>query len=182
MPASDSVNIGVILERHLIDHPWQDHEWRVAAVVPEPPEGLAPDDGDSGRRLIVAGIQPLRLHSTEIADYVDNLTSPEPALFLVLRSGAEAGSDVPWVLDRVTANPYEAESYSDDDEEILMEKVSMPATVRVWLEAYVAENYREEPFRKRKRDKAKVEAYTFGQEPIVELRKRMRSDGGDKPR
>ena len=60
-----------------------------------------------------------------------------------------------------------------------MEKVSMPATVRVWLEAYVAENYREEPFRKRKRDKAKVEAYNFGHEPIVELRKRMRSSGGD---
>jgi len=182
MPASDSVNIGVILERHPIDHPWQDHEWRVAAVVPEPPQGFGPDGGNGAPRLIVAGIQPLRLHSTDIASYVDNLTSPEAALFVVLRSSDDAGSDLPWVLDRVTADPYEAESYSDDDEEIMMEKVPMPDTVRIWLEAYVAENYREEPFRKRKRDKAKVEAYIFGHEPIVELRKRMRLSGGDKPR
>lgn len=181
MPASDSVNIGVILERHPVDHPWQDHEWRVAAVVPEPPERLKPDDGDGTRRLVVAGIEPLRLHSTDIAAYVDNLRSPEAALFLVLRSGLEAGSDLPWVLDRVTADPYEAESYGDGDEEVMVEKVPMPDTVRVWLEAYVAENYREEPFRKRKRDKVKVETYTFGHEPIVELRKRMRSSGGDKP-
>jgi len=181
MPASDSVNIGVILERRPIDHPWQDHEWRVAAVVPEPPEGPDPDD-DGSRRLVVAGIQPLQLHSTEIASYVENLTSPEAALYVVLRAGSEAGSDLPWVLDRVTADPFEAESYSDDDEEILMEKVPMPETVRIWLEAYVAGNYHEEPFRKRKRDKAKVEAYSFGHEPIVELRKRQRSAGGDKSR
>ncbi len=180
MPVSDSVNIGVIMERHPVDHPWQDHEWRVAAVVPDPPEGLEPDAGSGGQRLILAGIHPLRLHSTEIAAYVENLTSPQAALYMVLRPGAEMGSDLPWVLDRVTANPYEAQYYIND-EEMLVEKFPMPEAVREWLEAYVAGNYKDEPFRKRKRDKVETEAYRFGQEPIVELRKRLRPAGGDDP-
>ena len=40
-------------------------------------------------------------------------------------------------------------------------------------------HYKEEPFKKRKRDKVHVEEYKFGQEPLVELRKRMEPDGND---
>jgi Protein of unknown function (DUF3305) len=177
MPASDSVNIGVILERRPVDHPWQDHEWVVAALVPDPPAGLSPEPGPAGQRLSVAGIAALRLHTTEIAAYVENLTSPQASLYAVMRA-AEGGDDAPWVLERVTANPYEAQYYIND-EDTRVEKAAMPATVRDWLEAYVAENYHEEPFRKRRRDKVQVEAYTFGQEPIASLRQRRKAADGD---
>jgi hypothetical protein len=177
MPASDSVNIGVILERRPVDHPWQDHEWVVAALVPDPPASLAPEPDAAGHHLCVAGVAALQLHTTEIAAYVENLTSPQAALYTVLRA-AEAAGDAPWVLERVTANPYEAQYYIND-EDTRVEKSAMPGPVRDWLEAYVAENYREEPFRKRKRDRAPVEAYTFGQEPITSLRRRLRATDED---
>ncbi len=178
MPSSDSVNIGVIVERRPIDHPWQDHEWRVVAVVPDPPAGLDPGSVAVGEWLYVAGIVALRLHTTDVEAYVENLTSPEVALYVVLRGVTAAGNEMPYVLDRVTANPYEAQYYIDD-EEILVDKVAMPEAMIEWLEAYVAEHYREEPFRKRKRDSARIEAYTFGHEPIVELRKRLKATNGD---
>ena len=178
MPSSDSVNIGVIVERRPIDHPWQDHEWRVAAVVPDPPSGLDAGSVAVGEWLYVAGVVALHLHTTEVAAYVENLTSPEAALYVVLRGSAAAGDQMPYVLDRVTANPYEAQYYIND-EEMLVDKVAMPEALIEWLEAYVAEHYHEEPFRKRKRDKVNTEAYTFGQEPIVELRKRLKATNGD---
>ena len=178
MPASDSVNIGVIMQRRPVEHPWQDHEWRVVALVPDPPAGLAPGSDAGGQELYLAGVAELRLHSTEIAAYVENLTSPQAALYMVLVGGGQAAGDLPWVLDRVTANPYEAQYYIHD-EDIRVEKFIMPEAVRDWLEAYVAGHYREEPFVKRQRDKTEPAAYTFGQEPIVDLRRRLKAAGGD---
>jgi len=116
MPASDSVNIGVIMQRRPVEHPWQDHEWRVVALVPDPPAGLAPGSDAGGQELYLAGVAELRLHSTEIAAYVENLTSPQAALYMVLVGGGQAAGDLPWVLDRVTANPYEAQYYIHDED------------------------------------------------------------------
>ena len=180
MPESDSVKIGVIMERRPIDNPWQDHEWRVAAVVPEPPDGsdAKPVDDAAGVLRYVTGTQPLSLHTTEVTGYVENLTSPQASLYLVLREGAGSGTGLPWVLDRVTANPYEAQYYLPGDD-LLVEKVAMPQAVRDWVEAFVAAHYREDTFRKRKRDKVAAEAYKFGHEPIVELRRRREAADGD---
>lgn len=178
MPASDSVNIGVIMQRRPIEHPWQDHEWRVVALVPDPPADLVSDSDASGHEIYLAGVAELRLHSTEIAAYVENLTSPQAALYMVLLDGKEAAANLPWVLDRVTANPYEAQYYTHDDD-IRVEKFIMPVAVRDWLEAFVAGHYREEPFLKRKRDKTGTEVYNFGQEPIVDLRRRLKTARGD---
>lgn len=180
MPESESLQIGVIMERRPVDSPWQDHEWRVVAVVPEPPAGLGERPAGEAADLVryVAGPQPLSLHTTEVTGYVENLTSPLTSIYLVLRDGAASGSGLPWLLDRVTANPYEAQYYLPGDD-VLVEKVAMPPAVRDWVEAFVAAHFREETFRKRQRDKVTVQAHQFGHEPIVELRRRRSRAGGD---
>ena len=36
---SESLSLGLVLERRRVDHPWQDHAWRPVAVFPGDPEG-----------------------------------------------------------------------------------------------------------------------------------------------
>lgn len=68
----------------------------------------------------------------------------------------EAAGDAPLDLVLVTVSPYEAQDYADSGEEII-EKVPMPPALRVWLQDFVDANHHEEPFKKRKRDKKRVD-------------------------
>ena len=152
---TDSLTLGVILERRASSHPWADHVWRPLAVVP----GLAPGGGPNSawRTLregpdwahILAGSLELELYAKETDGYRVNLAQSQPAVFVVLRPGEEA--DDPEVVPfHVTACPYEAQDYEDSGDEIV-EGVAMPDEVRAWLEAFVAEHHVEQPFKKRQR-------------------------------
>jgi hypothetical protein len=180
MPESESVSIGVIMERRPLDSPWQDHEWRVAGLVTGAPGGAEGEPLSDAAGLVryYAGAGALSLHTTEVSGYIENLTSPQASLYVVLRRGEAKDGGLPWVVERVTANPYEAQDYLPSDD-VLVEKVAMPEAPRLWVEAFVAAHYREEPFRKRRRDKVVIEEHKFGHEPIVELRRRRRAAGED---
>lgn len=180
MPEVGRLTIAVVIERRTIDHPWQDHEWRVAGLVPGAAAGSRPAliEESPGVRRYRAGVGVLSLHRADVEAYVRNLTSPRPSIYVVLRKTDAADAVAPYGVALVTANPYDAEAYMEGDE-ALVASLPMAAEVRQWLEAFVAAHHRPEPFRKRQRTKVEVEAHSFGQEPIFELRRRLGREHGD---
>jgi hypothetical protein len=174
MPETQPINVGVIIERRELDNKWQDHEWRVGELVVGMPAAVGQRliDQQPGRTRYLAGVWPLSLHTAEVIAYTHNLTSPRPSLFVALRRAEGERLVTPFELRLVSANPYEAEGYMEGDDG-LVESRPMPGDIQEWIEAFVAEHYSPEPFRKRQRVKAEPGAARFGQEPIMELRRRL---------
>ena len=180
MQKDDSLKLGILLEKRDSDHPWLDHEWVFVGVIPGAPEieGMRIIREAPGSVQYHSATLELSLHRAEAEAYQYNPTSPEPSIFVVLREDEEDDGDVPIVTELVTVSPYEAQDYLDSSEE-LVERILMPDNIKAWVTEFVEAHYTEEPFKKRKRDNLRPEEYKFGQEPLVELRKRMGRDGED---
>ena len=152
---SQSMPLGVVVERREIDNPWCDHTWRPVAVIPGAPEiedWHLIREGE-GWAHFHAGTLSLELFPREAEGYRLNLSKPTPAVYVVLRVGEEAEDhEVEPFL--VTACPYEAQDYLDAGDEIV-EGVAMPDPVIAWLQDFVDRHFREERFVKRKRKKWK---------------------------
>ena len=94
---SDSLPLGIVLERRESDHPWLEHEWAFVAVIPGAPEidGLRELRKNGGATQFHAATLELELHRAEAEAYQYNLTSPEPSLFVVLREDEEEETGSP---------------------------------------------------------------------------------------
>jgi Protein of unknown function (DUF3305) len=110
--------------------------------------------GDGDVASFYAGSADIALYRTDTAQYRDNLASGSPALWIVLRP---TSVEPPFDLISVTADPAEGEAYTQNGD-YLVDAVPMPESVRVLVEAFVAEHHVEQPFVKRKRDRADPEA------------------------
>ena len=92
--------------------------------------------------------QPSRCYRTETANYIDNLGSGAPQLWVVLRP---TDGEPPYEVLAVTADPAEGEAFTEAGND-LVETVPMPADIKDALEAFVAEHHVERTFFKRQRD------------------------------
>ena len=178
---ASSIHFSLVFERHASSHPWLDWEWRISGLMPVL-------DADIHREPWLLERSPsltrwlgepsrVDLHHSDVDAYVYNLTSPQPSIFAVAQEREDSVADgLVWRTHLVTLSSYEAEEYMAGDD-ALIGKLAMPADVREWLEAFVAMHYKDEPFRKRRRDRLDVEEHKFGQESLVELRARMLAAG-----
>lgn len=151
-----SIPVGVIVERSKGATPWAEFYWRVVSVLPGQPD-TAPwtklsDDGE--RVSFYAGTAEVQLYPTETGFYRDNLQSGAPSLWVALRP---VETDPPYVVSAVTADPNEGEGLTETATE-LVEQVPMPAVIQQVVAAFIAEHHVEQPFVKRKRDRANPEA------------------------
>ncbi len=176
-----AVDLGIVVAHEVVEHAWQTEQYRPVSVFLDPP----PVDGwrelvraDGVVRYHAATVT-LTLHRKETAAYLVNLEQDEPSVFVVLEEVAEADTPHGIEVHSATLSPYDAEAYGDSGDEIVG-AVAMPDELRTLLEAFIGRHHVEEKFVKRKRNKARrdEEEYQFGQEPIVELRKRMSTRGG----
>lgn len=173
MSNSVSIQVGVVVVRKEIDSPWQDYVWRPLAVLP----GAPPVDGwkemlrGEGFVQYHAATLPLELFRKETEAYQYNLQGGDPVLYIVLLEGDE-DDEFPYRAHLVTASPFEAQDYLDAGDAIV-EPVEMPQAVIEWVNDFSADHHSEQTFKKRKRDEVKLEDHTFGQEPVVVLRKKM---------
>ena len=147
-----SIPVGVVVERRKATSPWLDFVWQPAAVLPgvpaaEPWTALGPV-GDT--TSFFAGTATVQLFRTETANYIDNLTSDAPLLWVVLRP---TDRQPPYEVVAVTADPEEGEAFTEAGND-LVDTVAMPAQIRDALEAFVAEHHVARPFFKRRRDSA----------------------------
>ncbi len=155
MSALVRIQVGVVVERRRAMSQWVDFVWQPVAVLPGVPEAepwtVLKHEGD--RTSFYAGTAIVEFYRTETAHYRDNLSSGGQ-LWVVLRPAeAEPGYQVM----RVTADPFEGEAFTEAGND-LVEAVPMPDTIREALSAFVAEHHVEQPFFKRKRDRADKEA------------------------
>lgn len=180
------LTVTVIVARERIDHPWQEYAWR-------PLEVLAPAPAIDAWTIVretasathfVAGMANIELHRTEAAGYLENLAGGLPVLYVVLRPADDAAH--PLQLHLVTASPTEVQAYGHSGDEIIG-TVAMPQAVAERVLEFAALHHDPKPFVKRVRaPHSRPETHAFGQEPIVELRRRMggpdKQGGDDGPR
>src|SRR5207344_978473 len=80
-----TVKVSVILERFPVESRWEDHQWRIAGVVPD--VGGEPRDivmHESLFQRIFPGFE-LVLHKDEAEGYYLNTSSEDPSVFVSIR-------------------------------------------------------------------------------------------------
>lgn len=150
MQITETMPLGLLVERRKIDHPWQDYAWHVFGVLPGARNDADWDliSEDTEKTVYLAETMTVQLFQRETEGYKNNLESGTPAIFIVLRPGED--DDEPEVVPfLMTACPYEAADYLDSGEEIV-ESVPMPDGVRIWVENFVKTHHVEHVFKKRK--------------------------------
>jgi Protein of unknown function (DUF3305) len=150
------IRVGVVVERHKAESPWADFLWRpVSVLAGEPaaaPWTLLGSAG--GVHTFYAGAATVELYRTETANYLRNLASGAPSLWVVLR---QTGAEPPYEVFAVTADPAEGEAFTEAGND-LVDCVPMPGAIVEALEAFITQHHVERPFHKRERDRADPEA------------------------
>ncbi len=146
------IPVGVVVECRKATSPWIDFVWRPIKVLEGAPDTepwtvLSADDDVT---TYYAGGASIDLYPSETTYYRDNLASGTPSVWVILRP---TGGEPAYALVAVTANPDEGEAYSQPGTD-LVEAVMMPTSVHEMIAAFVAEHHVEQPFYKRKRDRA----------------------------
>ncbi len=151
-----TIPVGVVVERSKSASQWSDFLWRPVSVLAGAP-ALRPWTKlscDGERVTYFAGTADIELYRTETANYRGNLANDEPLLWVVLRPSE---TEMPYTLLTVTADPAEGEAMTEAGSD-LVETVPIPNAIRAVVAAFVAEHHVEQPFVKRKRDRADPEA------------------------
>jgi hypothetical protein len=166
------VTVAVVVERRRSRSTWIDHVWAPVAVLPDIPEAAPWTSlgGDANAERFYAGIAAMELHTTETANYRDNLASGAPRIWIVLRPRDESP---PLDVLCVTPDPAEGEAFTETGTE-LVDAVPMPAAIAALLAAFVADHHVERAFHKRRRDRADPEALA-----TRAPRREGSSEGGD---
>lgn len=155
-PPLATIPVGVIVERSKSMNQWADFYWRAVGVLAGQPEThpwtKLSDDGE--RATFYAGTAAIELYRTETPYYRNNLESGAPGLWVALRA---ADGEMPFTVLVVTADPAEGESLTETATD-LVEQVPMPDAIQRVVAAFVAEHHVEQPFVKRKRDRADPQA------------------------
>jgi len=136
-----TIPVCVWMEKRPVTSRWVSHEWHAAAITLDGEAAPHPD----WRRFDGHGVS---LYRDEAEGYYLNTSTPEPKVFVMWRKEEGADGEVA-VPHSVTLSYNEAARLMDAQEQV--EAVPMPVSMRVWLEAYVAENYKPEPKKKRAR-------------------------------
>lgn len=150
-PALVSIPVGVVVERHKATNPWVDFIWRPVSIlegIPETPAWtrLGPEGPVTD---FYAGSATISMFRTETDNYLSNLDSGSPLVWVVLRP---TSADPPYEVAAVTVDPAEGEAFTEAGNDVV-ETVPMPPSIASRLEAFVAEHHVERPFFKRQRDR-----------------------------
>jgi Protein of unknown function (DUF3305) len=157
----ESVPVGVVVERRRAKSVWAEFLWRPVTVFAGTPwaEPWTALDVQAESMLFYAGEALIELHRTETAYYRDNLTCGTPKLWVVL---GPTGSDPPYELLAVTADPAQGEAFTDAGNN-LVEAVPMPQDILAIVGQFIATHHVERPFIKRRRQPAEFDRQKDGQ-------------------
>lgn len=150
--------VGVVVERREIASPWVDHVWAPVAVLPDAPDVAAWTSlGRTGQtERFYAGPASLSLYSSDTGQLIENLVPGAGKLWVSVRP---TGIEPPLEVVGVTADPTEGEGYLDGIGDVV-EVVPMPGDVADQIVAFYRAHHVEQPFIKRKRDKAGADAFS----------------------
>ena len=170
--------LGIVLRRNPGATRWAKWAWKAVAVLP----GAGPADWrvmreEDGATEFHAATVNLDLHGSDAESYLHGLSAKTPAIYVILRDGD------PMEVVLATASPYEAQDYADSGEEIV-EKVPMTDGLIAWVRDFAEAHYEEEEFKKRRRDRKRVDEKEDGKGDarITQLADVYRSPGSKKER
>ncbi|MHA1598715.1 MAG: DUF3305 domain-containing protein [Alphaproteobacteria bacterium] len=158
---AETMPIGIILERRDSEHPWQDHQWQLAGILPggEPRDDWQILRQGDGWIHYYAGTLVIELFRRETEGYKVNLSNDPPLVYVVLRDGDD--DDAPEINPfMATVCPYEAQDYQINGEDRVY-GVAMPPEIIAWLSDFIERHHVDEPFVKRKQ-KRKTAENAFG--------------------
>jgi Protein of unknown function (DUF3305) len=162
---SETMSVGIVVERRESRSPWVDAVWKPVSIIPGAPaiEGWRELASGEGWRQFHAATVTLELHHTDSESYKYNLSTRTPSIFVVMEPD---DGDMPWQVLLATASAYEGESYLTSDEG-MVEAVPMPEEIKAWVRDFAEAHFAPEPFKKRKRDRTPaMEEEKFGKRPI----------------
>ena len=147
------ISVGVVVERRKAASPWIDFTWRPVTALPGAPVA-APwtqlsADGDVA--TFYAGATAMSRSTAPTLRTIATISHPDRR-----RYGwrcVRPASSRPSISLRSLPIPAEGEGFTQNGDH-LVEAVPMPEAVRAVVEAFVAEHHVEQPFVKRKRDRA----------------------------
>jgi hypothetical protein len=156
------VPLGVVVRRTPGVTRWAAWSWKAVAVLP----GAGAADWRELRREgcaveYHAATLTLDLHHTQTEAYLDALRARVPSIYVVMRPLAAPEGAMPLEVTLVTASPFEAQDYCDTGEEIV-ERVPMPEGLIALIRDFIAAHHVEEEFRKRRRDRVRVDVTEDG--------------------
>ena len=156
MDAVVHIPVGVVVERRKAQSPWADFTWQPVAVLSGMPDAapwtVLSENAET--TMFYAGSARIELHAGDAANYRDNLSTGEPKLWVVLRPTER---EQPFDVVCVTADGSEGEGFTAAGNDIV-DLVPMPDAIRALTDAFVAAHKIEQPFFKRTRDHANLEA------------------------
>lgn len=175
-----TVEVGIVVAREKIDHPWQDFRWRPVSVFLDAPAKAEWRELHRGPGFVHyhAATLPLVLHRKETTGYSVNLANGVPSLYVVMRE--DPSSSDPVQVHFVSASPFEVQPYIESGMQTI-ERVAMPERLVALVQTFIGEHHIEEPSLKRMRHRIGDTAEAFGQEPIFVPLERLpgaRASGG----
>ena len=156
MLAITRIPVGVVVERRKSTSPWTDVVWRPIALLGGLPDldAWTPLAVDGDTETFYAGAAEIELYRTETENYLLNLSSRTPSIWVALQA---TGGEPPYAIAVVTADPAEGEALTEPGQAIV-EAVAMPDSVRDIVASFISKHHVQRPFEKRKRNRADPEA------------------------
>lgn len=151
----ETMPLGIVVQRTPGVTKWKKWNWKAVAVLP----GANDAEWTEMRRYNAAieyhAATPfLELHGSDTEAYRVALSDYPPCVYVVMEE-SDIDDENPNII-LVTASPFEAQDYCDTGEE-LVEKVPMPHGLVAWIREFVERHHEEEIFKKRKRDRQRVD-------------------------
>ncbi|MDZ7710421.1 MAG: DUF3305 domain-containing protein [Roseovarius sp.] len=154
--------IGVVVRRAPGVTRWVPWSWRAVAVLPGAGQAEWREMRREGEAVEYhAATLTLDLHHTQTDAYLEALRARVPSVYVVMRPVVAGDAQMPFEVTLVTASPFEAQDYCDTGEEIV-ERVPMPEGLIALVRDFIAAHHVEEEFKKRKRDRQRVDAVQDG--------------------
>jgi hypothetical protein len=154
--------VGAVVRRTPGVTRWAKEIWKPVAVIPGAVDAFWKELMREGEVIDYhAGTVTLELFRADVEAYLVSLNMAVPSLWVVLDRDESGQSPSDYFVSAITASAYEAQDSLDSGESIV-EAVPMPESLAAWIKEFIDMHYIEEPFKKRRRDKQRVDGIEDG--------------------
>ncbi|MEO9523038.1 DUF3305 domain-containing protein [Marinobacter alexandrii] len=156
------LKVGAVVRRSPGVTRWAREIWKPVAVIPGAPEASWKEMVREGDVVDYhAGTVCMELFRADVESYLVSLNMTVPSVWIIMDRDDTNRSPSGWFVSAITASAFEAQDALDSGESIV-EPVPIPESLAAWIKEFVDMHYIEEPFKKRRRDKHRIDGIEDG--------------------
>lgn len=156
------LQVGAVVRRTPGVTRWVREIWKPVAVIPGAPMAFWKELVREGEVIDYhAGTVVMELFRADVEGYLVSLNMEVPSVWIIMDRDETNQSPSDWFVSAITASAHDALDALDSGESIV-EAVPIPETLAAWIKEFVDMHYIEEPFKKRRRDKHRVDGVEDG--------------------